>query len=227
MYNIARNRNMEGLFIVIDGPSASGKDTIIKRVLKDLDKLKIKAVSVEETKETNYDRKKILLAKEQGDKEVARTIISERKKIYEEKVIPQISNGFIVLANRGEPSTLGYQTIRKEVSMEDIWNMHRDYNIPIPNLVVIANCSIDEAIRRESLRKPSFEEKDINFLSGKFSQSDFAKRKDIHTNYENVKNFLEEKGLNVIYLNTDNMDISKACRKIVSKVLDLLKNKDN
>lgn len=227
MYNIARNRNMEGLFIVIDGPSASGKDTIIKRVLKDLDRLKIKAVSVEETKEANYDREKILLAKDQGDKETVKAILNERKKIYEEKIIPQISNGFIVLANRGEPSTLAYQTIRNEVSMEDVWSMHRFSNIPIPNLVVITNCSVDEAIRRESLRKPSFEEKDRNFLSGKFSQSDFAKRKDIHKNYENVKNFLEEKGLNVIYLDTDTIDIPKAGKKIVSKVLDLLKKEDN
>lgn len=226
MYNIARNRNMEqGLLVVIDGPSASGKDTIIKRVLKDLNKLKIKAASVEETKEANYDRKKILQAKKIGDKEAAKAILNERKKIYGEKVLPQISKGIILLVNRGEPSTLSYQTIRKEITMEEVWNMHRSLNIPIPDLVVIANCSVDEAIRREGLRKPSFEEKDGNFLSGKFtlhhngtgfSQSDFAKRKDIHNNYENVKNFLEKKGLDVIYLNTDTINIPKACRKIVN-----------
>ena len=217
MYNIARNRNMEGLFIVIDGPSGSGKDTIIKRVLKDLNKLKIKAVSVEETKEANYDRTRILLAKEQDDKEVVKAILNERKKIYEEKVIPQISNGFIVLANRGEPSTLGYQTIRKEVSMEDIWKTHRACNIPIPDLVVITNCSVDEAIRRENLRE-SIEEKDKRFMSGKFSQSDFAKRKDIHANYKNVKNFLKKKRVNIIYLNTDTINVPDASQRIVSFV---------
>lgn len=216
MYNIARNRNMEGLFIVIDGPSASGKDSIIKEVLEVLGRRDIKAVSIEETKDKNYNRKNILQAKKIGDKEAAKAILSERKKIYKEKVIPQVSNGIIVIANRGEPSTLSYQTIRKEITMEDVWDMHRSLNIPIPDLVVITNCSVDEAIRRENLRKFSFEEKDRNFLSGKFSQSDFAKRKDIHTNYENVGKFLKKKGLNVIYLNTDTIDIHKAGRKIVS-----------
>ena len=42
------------------------------------------------------------------------------------------------------------------------------------------------------------------------------KRKLIHANYENVKNFLNKKGLNVIYINTDSMDVPKACRRIVS-----------
>lgn len=53
----------KGLLIVIDGPSASGKDTVIEQVLKDLAGLNIKALCVEETKEENYDRGEILEAK--------------------------------------------------------------------------------------------------------------------------------------------------------------------
>ena len=105
-----------GLFIVVDGPSASGKDSIIKQVLKDLKNLRLKSVSIEETKEKKYDRKRILLAKKRGDKEVAKTIISERKKLYLEKVIPQLSKDIIVIANRGEPSTLSYQTLKDELN---------------------------------------------------------------------------------------------------------------
>lgn len=209
----------KGLFIVVDGPSDSGKNTIIKRVLKDLNRLKINVLSIEETKETNYDRKKILLAKKSGDEKVAETIIEERKKLYSAKIVPQLQTGTFVIANRGEPSTLAYQTIKNELTMEDVWNMHRQQHIPLPDLAAITNCSVEEAIRREKLKKKSLEEKDKNLMSGKFTSS----RIQVHANYEKVKNFLEKKGLSVIYLNTDEMNVSDESRRIV----DLIKSKIN
>ena len=210
----------KGLFIVVDGPSSSGKDSIVKQVKKDLSKLGLKAISIEETKEANYDRKKILKAKQKGNKEAAKTIINERKKLYLEKVVPQLSIGKVVIANRGEPSTLSYQTLNEELAIKDAWNMHRIENIPLPNLVVITNCSVKEAVRREHLRKPSSEEKDERFMSGKFTMSskeeNLDRRTQIHEAYEKVKNFLEDKGLPVIYLNTDNMNVSEESKSIVS-----------
>lgn len=213
MYNIARNRNMgHGYFIVVDGPSASGKDSIIKQVLKDLKTLGKKASAIEETKEKNYSRSKILKAKGQGNKKVAQAIIEERKKLYQKKVIPQLKPGKILIANRGEPTTLGYQTIGNNVSMEEVWAMHRAKNIPLPDLVVLTNCSVEEAIRRENSRKPS--EKINDLMSGKFTSD----RKLIHQNYENVKNFLEKKGIDVIYINTKTMQIPQISRKTVSLI---------
>ena len=211
----------KGFFIIVDGPSASGKDTIIKQILKDLRGLGIKVITIEETKEKSYDRKKILTAKQHGDQELVKVIINERNKLYQKTVIPQLLAGTFVIANRGEPTTLGYQTLKQKPTMESVWNSHRKQGIPLPNLIVIANCSVDEAIRRENLRKPSFEEKDKSFMSGKFTplysqKEELKKRKLIHANYENVKNFLNKKGLNVIYINTDSMDVPKACRRIVS-----------
>ena len=203
----------KGLFVVVDGPSASGKDTVIRQLLKDLKNLGLRAISIEETKEEKYDRKRILSAKDKGDREVAKTIIEERAKIYQEKVIPQLERGTIVIANRGETTTISYQTLNG-LTMQDVWDMHRRKNIPLPNLVVITNCSVSEAIRRESLRKPSFEEKDKRFLSGKFTN--LEKRKLIHVNYKKAKDFLKKKGLSVIYIEADNMDIPQKSSKIVS-----------
>ena len=219
----------KGLFIVVDGPSASGKDSIIKQILKDLNNLRLKSTSIEETKEKKYERKKIMLAKRRGDKEVAKTIINERKKLYRELVVPQISKGVIVIANRGEPSTLSYQTFN-ELTMEGAWDMHREKNIPLPDLVVITNCSVKEAIRREKLRKPSHEEKARNFLSGKFTPhqsgarfTNLEKRQRIHSNYKKTKDFLKKKGLSVIYLDTDKMDVSGESRKIVNFIKNKIK----
>ncbi len=216
MYNIAINRNMKsGFFIIIDGPSGSGKDTIIRQVLKDLKKLGVKATAIEETKEKKYDREKILTAKLRGNKEVAKTIINERKKLYSSKVIPYLSTNKLVIANRGESTTLGYQTIENEISMDEVWNMHRKQKIPLPNLVIIINCSVEEALRRESLKKPSSEEEDERFMSGKFTKND---RELINENYKKVKSFLEKKGVSVIYLDTTNITILQTSQKIVNSI---------
>ncbi len=204
-----------GFFIIIDGPSGSGKDTIIKQVLKDLGKLGIKAITIEETKEKNYGREKILAAKLRGNREVAKTIINERKKLYQTKVIPYLSTSKLIIANRGESTTLGYQTIENEISMDEVWNMHRKQKIPLPNLVIIINCSVEEALRRESLKKPSSEEEDERFMSGKFTKND---RELINENYKKVKSFLEKKGVSVIYLDTTNITILQTSQKIVNSI---------
>ena len=202
----------KGLFIVVDGPSASGKDTVVRQVLKDLKSLNVEAISIQETKEKKYDREKILSAKQHGDQEVAETIIEERKKLYRTRVIPQLTVGTLVIVNRGEPATLAYQTIKNEITMGNIWNMHRQQQIPLPDLVVITNCSVREAGRRENLRETPSEEKNKNLMSGKFTSA----RKRVHANYKIVKDFLEKKGLAVIYLKTDTMNMSETSQKIVN-----------
>lgn len=207
----------KGLFIVVDGPSGSGKDSIILRVFKDLKTLGIKSISIEETKEKDYNRQKILDAKKYGDKKVATAIITERKKLYQRKVIPLLTNN-LVIANRGEPTTLAYQTLKNEISMENVWSMHRIKNIPIPDLVVITNCSIEEAIRRESERDFK-EENDRKFMSGKFTSDE--KRRQLHNIYEKVKTFLEEKGIFVIYLKTDTMGLFEESKIIVDYIKKL------
>lgn len=209
----------KGLFIIVDGPSASGKNSIIRQILKGLDKLNIKALLIEETKEKYYDREKILKTKKQGDKKTALTIVAERQKLYRRMLIPQLLKGALIIANRGEPSTLAYQTINRELTMENVWKMHRRQQIPLPDLAILTNCSVKEALRRETLREKSFAEKNENWMSGKFTSA----RKKIHANYKLVKDFLEKKSIAVIYLKTDTMNIFEESQKIV----DFIKNKIN
>lgn len=210
----------KGLLIVIDGPSGSGKDSVVKQVIKDLRKLNIGAISIQETKEKDYNREKILAAKGFGDKKTAEAIIRERRKIYQAKILPKLLDGKLVIANRGEPTTLTYQTLGKEMVMDDLWKMHRNANIPPPDLAIILTCSANEALRRESLKKTSSNIENKNSLSGAFTQN-LKRRKQIHTNYEKTKNFLEKKGLFVIYLQNDALDVREESKII----LNYLKNK--
>jgi len=212
----------KGLLIVVDGPSASGKDSVIQRALKDLRKLAIKIVSIHETKEKDYDREKILSVKELGDKKTADAIIDERKKIYQTKIIPQLLAGKFIVANRGEPSTLAYQTLKQEITMEEVWEMHRNAGVPLPDLAIILNCGVKEAIRRESFKKLSNEDKKGKSMGGKFTKS-LAEREQVHGNYEKVKDFLKRKGLSVIYLQNDALHVQEESEII----LNYLKNKIN
>jgi len=63
--------------------------------------------------------------------------------------------------------------------------------------------------------------KDKSFLSGKFTS--LEKRKRIHANYKKTRDFLNKKGLSVIYLDTDKMNVREVCKRIVN----FIKNKIN
>lgn len=209
------------MFIIVDGPSASGKDSIIKQLVLDLTTADRHVIAFEETKETTYDRKKILDAKKHGDTAVAQAIIAERKKLYLQKVTPYLEPKTIIIANRGEPSTLAYQTAKNEISMEDVWQMHRNHGITLPDLVVITNCSPEEAARREKARGDSVHEKDSTSLSGKFTlslENSLEKRRKIHKQYEMVVDFLTKKGIHVLYINTDTMNIIQESNAILEVV---------
>lgn len=212
---------MKSFFIVVDGPSASGKDSIIRQLTTDLKKINTDVITLEETKDPTYDREKILAAKTQGDKAVSEAIIHEREKLYQSKVVPHLAEKVIIIANRGEPSTLAYQTVKQEISMEDVWRLHRANNVVLPDLFVITNCSAEESLRREKARGESPEEKDKKFLSGKFTianEDGLEKRRKIHEQYEKVKEFLETKGVAVIYLYTDHMNVPEESEKILESL---------
>lgn len=206
----------KALFVVIDGPSGSGKDSVVKNLTEDLNKINIKAFTIEETKEKTYNREKILQAVKIGDKKTAESIISERKKLYSAIVAPKLLKGICVIANRGEPSTLAYQTLKQQITQEDVWTMHRNADILLPDLIVILNCEPQEALRRQKLRQ-SLAEKDKKFLSGKFS----SRRQHVHVNYTRLKNFLKNKGLAVLYLKNDKITIDKQSEIIIKKIKEL------
>lgn len=218
------NKAMRGLFIVVDGPSATGKDTLISLLGAQLKKENYHVFSYEEIEMPEYDRRKILAAKTQGDNAVAQAFIEERKKLYDATIAEKIQKGDIVIANRGEPSTLVYQTLGSQISINRVWEMHRNNHIQLPDLIVLTTCSIEEATRRDMQRNRT---EDTHSIHGKFTRAEDEeatqkKRLLIHIQYEKVKVFLREKGVHIVEVNTENNQNEESLKTVMKYIKQLV-----
>ena len=222
---------MPGSLIIIDGPSGSGKDSLIAALFKRLSNSQVYVVDEEVL---DRDRRyEIITAKDRGkarggsgDREMAAVLIAHRARVYRDHLIPRLKDGRTVIANRGEPATLAYQTARGELTMDDVWNMHRRIGIPTPDLVVLTTCSPRTAIMREQGDKtaPSIrtEKESGRGLSGKVTQEagaseteKLARRELIHAQYETAQRFLKRKRVPVLSLNTEKMTVSAEVEAVV------------
>ena len=210
-------RQLNGMFLIFDGPSGTGKDTLIRLIKTQL------PCSVLSEEELDPRRGEILAARAaakqrrgSGDLEMAQVLIAHRAEIYKQHLYPVLQDGRIVIANRGEPATLVYQTARKELSMQQVWQMHRQARIIVPNLVVILTCSVEIALARdENDRLTSVIRREAEGgrrLSGQVSHepgadlAEVLRRKEaIHAGYEQVEVFLKRKGVDVLRLDTEKL----------------------
>ena len=110
--------------------------------------------------------------------------------------------------------------------MQEVWDLHRDNDIALADLVVITNCSVKEAIARESQRGTITSTQ--RELQGKFTtvsnhlpENAVKKREKIHTQYKAVKKFLEKEGVPVLDLDTDLLSISGEVRKILERLREI------
>lgn len=219
------------MFIVIDGPSGTGKDSLIQNMVFRLQSRRLNYYSFSE-EEVDSKRGEILEAKLKGmmgggtgDREMAVVLVAHRAVIYREHVEARLEGGAVVIANRGEPATLAYQTARKEMSLEEVWDMHREMDIRKPGLVVLTICAPDIAADREK-RDSSYirrEREGGGGLSGKITRESGLKnnemlerRRKIHQQYMLAGRFLREKGTPVLTLNTKKMNLDEETRLVLA-----------
>lgn len=216
-----------GSLIVVDGPSGTGKNTLIRRLLPEIHRLGVSVSYVIEEK-LDKNRGEILEArrkgKEQGgtgDREMTEILVEHRDRIYEKFVEPQIKRGRLVVADRGEPATLAYQTARGELTMDDIWLMHREREIRTPEAVILTDCHPETARLRELTDKKASKVRRVmetkpDGLSGKITVEKGAseveqdeRRKAIHSQFKTTARFLENKGVSVLSLDTGRMTVDE------------------
>lgn len=215
-----------GFFLVVDGPSGSGKDSLVAALTSKLRSLGVLTFPVSE-EELDTKRHEVLEARERGkalggtgDREMAEVLVMHRAGLYRKFVGPHLRSGHLVLANRGEPATLAYQTARGELTMDEIWDMHRTKGVPIPGMVVLTRCSAQTAIKREEgdrALSPTREKREGGRgLSGKVTQEAGAdkseqlrRRRLIHAQFNRAAQFLRSKGVRIRCLNTERLAVSQ------------------
>ncbi len=226
-------RKQRGMFVVIDGPSASGKDLLIDSLIEEL-KARGERPFLLSEEVLDENRREVLAAREKGrslggsgDREMAEVLVEHRSDIYRRFMSPCLDNGEVIVANRGEPATLTYQTARKELTMEAVWEMHRRKGVQIPDLVVLTVCSAELALRREENDRITSsvrgEREAGRGLSGKVTHEAGASREErlrrresIHEQYEATREFLEGRGVRVLYLDTEKMTVVEEARAILN-----------
>lgn len=217
----------KGKFICIDGPSASGKDTLIARLQQEYIK-RNKQVFILSEDELDPHREEIKTAKLDwqarwggtGDYGMAVALCYHRAEIYRKELLPRIRENINVIANRGLPATMAYQTARHEISKFQVLKLNDQLRIRHPDLTVITNCLPETAQNREQNRSQN-----IIGLSGSVTQEKgsniaevFKRRSDIHRNYEETGRFLSSHYFNVIRLSSEYLTLDEEVSIVIRQL---------
>lgn len=158
MQDVAFLRRYAGRFLVFEGPDGSGKSTQFRRLSELAQQLGIDLCEVREPGGTPVGeriRQHIVLAKadeglEMGTRCEMLLYMASRAELVEKKIIPALSRGELVLADRYVASTLAYQGAAGGVPMADIAAVARAATRNLqPDLVLLFD--IDEVAAAKRL----------------------------------------------------------------------------
>lgn len=161
---------MSGLFIVIEGPEASGKSTQILKLKEYLEE-KYEVVMTREPGGTAISEKirNIILDNANTEMESeteALLYAAARAQHYLEKIKPEIAKGKIVICDRFVHSSLVYQGIGRGLGIERVKEIN-DFGINnnLPDLILYFDVDYDIAMSRLEQRghKDRLENESANF----------------------------------------------------------------
>jgi thymidylate kinase len=222
------------IFVVCDGPSGSGKDSLLKALAMELARLDHNCFVLSE--EDLLAKKAGIASGGTGDILMSTKLVEHRALIYSKHLLPKLNGSVCILANRGLPATLAYQTARNELTMDKVWAMHLNANVIAPDLVILTKCKPETAVSREEKDRQNrdnssrVQRESGKGLSGKVTNepgADLAtalkRRKLVHEQFEKAANFLVEKGITVLVLDTETLTVAvevKKCLKAIFKMWD-------
>lgn len=133
---------MDGLFIALEGPDGSGKSTIAKLLGDYLEKRNIPYITTREPGGTKIGEniRELILDKENtnmSDETEALLYAASRSQHLDEKIVPSLKEGKVVLCDRFVLSSLAYQGKGRGLGIENV-KMINDFAIKdiYPDLIL-------------------------------------------------------------------------------------------
>jgi len=201
---------MKGKLICIEGIDGSGKTTQVNLLAKALRGRGYDVVILREPTDGVYGRKirKMIEEGKTDPEELFKLFLKDRKENIEKNILPALKNGKIVIMDRYYISTLVYQS---EVGIERILEAHEKISAPKPDLVIILDIPVDEALRRLKVKScDSFERREILEKHRK--------------QYEKIAKYLREKEkMNVVIIDATGSE-EEVHKKVLREVLEVIKN---
>lgn len=117
-------RPYEGLFITIEGGDGCGKTTICDRLAKELEKRGYEIIKTREpggTKLSEHIRSLVLNPKKEfsiSEKTELLLFLAARAQHLEEKILPALRQGKVVICERFNDSTIAYQGVARHLGMQ-------------------------------------------------------------------------------------------------------------
>lgn len=120
---------MKGKFITLEGPDGSGKTTISKIIINELEKKGYKVLLTREPGgvEIAEQIRNIILDKnnvKMDSKTEALLYAAARRQHLVEKVLPALKKGYIVICDRFVDSSLAYQGVGRDLGIDKVYAMN-------------------------------------------------------------------------------------------------------
>jgi dTMP kinase len=194
-----------GSFIVFEGPNGVGKSTIMNTVC---DQLNFMHVSHVRTKEPTTSELGVFIRKNQDkySKEVLACLVAANRYEHLQTVVtPGIQAGNVVLCDRYFPSSLVYQLIDGlELSFVEGLNQQ----ILVPHLTIFLTA-------KEEVVKTRLRERD------QLTRFERDQKKEIQL-YQEAQALLENKGWNILSIDTGRQTVSAIAELIVQEIKKII-----
>ena len=201
---------MNGKFIVFEGPDGSGKTTILKKVNDELIKEGYKTTVLREPGGTEISEKiRDIIIDNDNINMSAKTesllFAASRAQLVEEKIIPTLKEGGIILCDRFVLSSLLYQGVGRNLGVDEIKQIN-DFatgNLS-PDLTIFFNIDYKTALVR----------KRANFTADRLENEDFDFHKRIFDAYLKLANEYKD--------DIKTIDATKSIDEVKNSVLEIV-----
>lgn len=203
---------MNGKFIVFEGPDGSGKTTILKKVNEVLNSEGYKTHVLREPGGTEISEKirEIIIDndnKNMSAKTECLLFAASRAQLVEEKILPLLEDGEIILCDRFVLSSLLYQGVGRNLGIDEVKRINDFATGALkPDLTIFFNIDYKTALVR----------KRANFTADRLENEDFDFHKRIFDAYLDIANEYKEE--------IRPIDASLTIDEVSENVLNLIHN---